>query len=443
MTFLLSIILASAIAALAWRRRDWTIGLIAAGTPLYVARFEIGGIPLTALELMVLALVASWCVSLVKRPAERAHLYELLGRSAPQARVIRIALYLCTMLIATSIMAILVTPDFRAGLGLWKAYIIEPILFFIVVVHTLRSEKQFRFVATALLISGSIVAILALVQAATGIGIPEPWHELSQRRATAHYGYPNAVGLFLAPLLALTLGWLLHSHAQLTARGRRALLVCATLLFSALIAARVEGALVAVAAALFVLLLFTRARWFSVAAAILGLVGGLAYEPVRRILLFQDVSGDVRLALWRGTWNMLSHLPWFGAGLSGFPLTYDLYRLNQHVELLQYPHNIFLNFWSELGFAGLVWIVTVLLLILYILLRRIRMQERSPRNNTAASSTDTALFEHSHWPYALLAVFTCITVYGLVDVPIMKNDLSILFALWCALAVLLALKKQR
>lgn len=415
MTMALSFILAAALAVLAWRRREWAVALVVAGTPLYVARFQVAGLPLTALELMILVLFGVWVLRLATSTEERSYGMQLL-----RARPIRVALYCAVFLLVAATLALFVTPQFTAGLGLWKAYIVEPILFFLVAVHTLRNQKQITTVARALLISGSVIAVLALVQGATGFGIPAPWDALPERRATAHYGYPNAVGLFLAPLLALALGWLTHGWSTLSNVGKRALIVASTLLFTALLAARVEGAIVGVLAALFVLLLFTRARWYAVAASVIGLIAGFVIEPVRRILLFQDTSGDVRLALWRGTWNLLSDLPWFGAGLSGFPLTYDLYRLDQHVELLQYPHNIFLNFWAELGLAGLVWIVIVLCIAVYTLLRQ-RQRE-----------------ENSFWPVTLLGIFTAITVYGLVDVPVMKNDLSLLFSLWLSFTTILA-----
>lgn len=427
MTFILSLVLAAAIGLLAWKRREWALALVAAGTPLYVARFSIAGIPMTALELIILIVFGVWCMRLLLDKSERDYAIQLL-----KLRSVRIAYVMSLFLIAASLMALLVTPDFTSGLGLWKAYIIEPILFFIVAIHTFRSVKQFRAIGIALLVSGSLVAVLALIQGATGFAIPEPWDALPDRRATAHYGYPNAVGLFLAPLLTLALGWLIHGWKQLSSQGRRALIVASTLLFTALLAARVEGALVGVAAAVFVMLLFTtRARWYAVGAAALGLIAGFAIEPVRRILLFQDTSGDVRLALWRGTWNLLSDLPWFGAGLSGFPLTYDIYRLDQHVELLQYPHNIFLNFWSELGFAGLVWIILVLVLVVWALLK-------SRKRTTANSQAATA-----HWPLTVLAIFVTIVVYGLVDVPVMKNDLSLLFALWLSMVAVLSIVRSK
>ena len=141
----------------------------------------------------------------------------------------------------------------------------------------------------------------------------------------------------------------------------------------------------------------------------------------RDILLFRDVSGDVRLALWQGTGNLLAARPWRGAGLSGFPTVYAEYKLDKHVELLQYPHNIFLDFWVELGILGLAWLLATLLIYWRSLLGWYRARQD---------------------PEAIIlaAVMVAIVVYGIVDVPYFKNDLSVMFWMWLGSAAILLRK---
>jgi len=170
----------------------------------------------------------------------------------------------------------------------------------------------------------------------------------------------------------------------------------------------------AIAGATIVILLFTRARVLTIAGFIVGLAAALALPQTRDILLFRDVSGDVRLALWKGTWNLIMHRPITGAGIAAFPQVYDLYRLPSHVELLQYSHNMLFDFWTQFGIFGAVWICVTLGIAMKCLYHS-RLQTQNA----------TLLF---------FAPIIAICVYGLVDVPYFKNDLSVLFWMWLVAA---------
>jgi O-antigen ligase len=111
----------------------------------------------------------------------------------------------------------------------------------------------------------------------------------------------------------------------------------------------------------------------------------------------------VRLTQWEETWNLLKDHPFVGAGLAGYPEALAPYHTHSHIEIFQYPHNLFLNAWTELGLLGLV-----LLVFLGILLLR-----STPHVRTS-------------WiKMMVLAVFAEMFIHGLVDVPYFKNDLSI------------------
>lgn len=390
-------------------KRIYAIAFVVFALPSYLLRFSIAGIPLTVLEVFILGLFVLFCVQE----------YHTLFRFRLSQFHLRWYHYSIFIIVAASIFGLLTTPDPRDGLGIWKAYIIEPILFFIVCIRTIRTLQDVRIVTIALAASAGCVALVTIVQYLTGWSIPYPWHDLPGRRATAFYGYPNAVGLYLAPIAAYLIGVVMFGiRDAVWNRANRILLsTVVALSFIALLCARVEGALIGLIGSIGVMLLFTRARWFALGAGVIGVISAFAWETTRQLLLFQDVSGDVRLALWKGTWNLLQHQPIFGAGLAGFPITYDIYRLPSHVELLQYPHNIILDFWVELGIIGAVWIVAMLIISIILLMHARRQQ--------SIHTVSTAL----------IAMFVCIVIYGLVDVVYFKNDLSVLFWLWLSMVV--------
>lgn len=116
---------------------------------------------------------------------------------------------------------------------------------------------------------------------------------------------------------------------------------------------------------------------------------------------------------------MLLDRPLVGAGLGGFPILYDQYRLIKHTELLLYPHNIILNMWVELGLAGL-------LLFCWIIVDAGRRAARLLRNPLSPFGQQLV--------YGVLAALLVVVVHGIVDVPYLKNDLAIEF--WFLLALL-------
>ncbi|MFH1425998.1 MAG: O-antigen ligase family protein [Candidatus Kerfeldbacteria bacterium] len=399
--FAASLIAAAVLVAISTKHRLWGVAFVLLLLPTYLVRFELFGLlPMTMLEVLILTLFVVFLVqdrSSLRAPSRIEWWYVAVA-----------------LLVIAGVFGMIVTPDLRAGAGIFKAYILEPILYFFVFIHTVKSKEDLRLCFWALGISAFVVALAAGAQYATGWGIPDPWHDLPDRRATAFYGYPNAVGLYIAPILTLFIGLLFHVKFFTKSNVLFVLSLILFLLF-ALIAARVEGAFIAVAAGTVVMALFSKWRWWAIALAVAGVAVGFLFEPVREILLFQDVSGDVRLALWEGTINLLKAQPVFGAGLAAFPMVYDIYRLPSHVELLLYPHNLFLNFWVELGVLGLAWIVSVLVLV--------------------AAKSVRAIKRSDGYTAVLLGVMACFLVYGLVDVPFFKNDLAVLFWTWLGVLV--------
>jgi O-antigen ligase len=401
---------------LALRQRPLAIALVAALVPAYTLRASFFGVPTTALECAIATLYAVFLYKTLFAGEWREHLH--LVR---EHRSVRFMLATGVIFIVIGIMSSFVTPDTHAALGLLRADIIAPVLFGFMAMMTLRTQKDIRLVLWALLLSGAVVAVIAIVQYATNIGIPEPWNIWPGRRATSVYGFPNAVGLYLAPLSTLAIGMLLFAK-DLSRKTRFAVVGSLTLMLAGIVFSHSDGAVAAVAAATFCMLLCTRFRIPALVVSVALAVAAFAFPPTREILLFQDVSGQVRLALWHGMVSLLKAQPIFGAGLGGFPAVYDLFRLPSHVELLLYPHNELLNFWVELGIAGATWIVVM---VAWCLARIAKLRRVAPA---------IAL--------PLLGIIVAYIVYGLVDVPYFKNDLAVLFWLWIAILATTSYKKE-
>jgi O-antigen ligase len=82
------------------------------------------------------------------------------------------------------------------------------------------------------------------------------------------------------------------------------------------------------------------------------------------------------------------------------------------MERLIYPHNIFLNFWTEIGLVGM-------LAVLAIIGQATVFAWRIRQNDMVLGS-------------GFMAMLVTLVVHGLVDVPYFKNDLAFLF--WILIA---------
>ncbi|MDD5043843.1 MAG: O-antigen ligase family protein [Patescibacteria group bacterium] len=429
---LVLIIFCLSFAILAWRKTLWGLAIILFLLPIYLIRFHLGFIPMTLLEAIILILFAIWLI----KSKFQVISYEF--REKFRGWILPIAIF---FLAAT--IAVFVSPDKVAALGIWKAYFVEPILFLIVLVGTVKKEEDLKILLWALGGSAIYLGALAIYQKFTGYLIPNAdWFAPETRRVTGVYGYPNAVGLYLAPLAVLYFGLLIQKLKNplpfghpLFQRGKgrdlnstpdrkelrggliEIIFYLAVIILSLLgiIFAVSEGAMVGVMAGIiFLALVFKKTRYSTVVLIILAVVV-LQFQPVVKNLIrekatLSDVSGKIRLEMWGETWQMLKDHPLTGAGLAGYQTVVAPYHKAKHIEIYLYPHNVILNFWSELGILGLIGFLWIIIKFFWQGLIKIY------------KNVETRLVAA-----LLLAMMVTILIHGLVDVPYFKNDLAILF----------------
>ena len=169
--------------------------------------------------------------------------------------------------------------------------------------------------------------------------------------------------------------------------------------------------------------------------------------------MLKDFSGEVRKQQWKETWNMLGQNPkifFLGSGLSNYQSTVTPFHQEgiffnkdrdkdfrrkivlfdenykakywRPVEIYMYPHNLILNFWTELGLAGTLLFIWIIIKFIY---QGIKIIQSS--NNT-----------NKYLGIGLIGAMIVIIVHGIVDVPYFKNDLAIMF--WIFIAMLGMLK---
>ena len=249
----------------------------------------------------------------------------------------------------------------------------------------------------------------------------------------------------------------------------------ATVIFLSLLSiyfAKSEGALIGAAAglAVFGLLAGKRARWAVITLIFIAGLGIIMSQPVRNYavkkITLADLSGEIRKQQWIETWQMMANSPSrfiFGTGLANYQeaiLPYhqegiffnkdndpdfrrkivifdDQYKAEhwQPIEIYLYPHNIFLNFWTELGLAGMLLFAWIILKFFYLGIKIIRNYNLEIRNSNIVKEKYIVL--------GLLCSMIAITIHGLVDVPYFKNDLAVMFWLLIAMLGLINLNNKK
>lgn len=430
---------------LAYLRLDLAILAIIMLLPSYLLRFSILSVPVTFLEIMILSSFAVWFIKTTKlKPVAW-----LRGRKERLKYPFR---YEIIAVLILSLLAVIVAGISDSALGIWKAYFFEPVILYILILNVLPKKEGRKKIIIALSISALLTSLFAITQKITGLFIFNPfWLNPESRRVVAWFGYPNAVGLYLAPIVMLISGYLIKTWKNRSKKiNWESLLYITTIILSilAIIFARSEGALVALLASSLVFLFFIskKSRIISIAIIILGLISIIISPQLSSLakdkLTLSDLSGEIRKQQWRETMQTLKGESFLlGNGLANYQTAVSPYHQEgiffnrdkmenfhsilygnaelrekywQPVEIYMYPHNIFLNFWSELGLLGALIFTWLMIKFLVHTLINSKAQEK-------------------YLSLGLFSAMLAIIIHGLVDVPYFKNDLSALFFILLAL----------
>ncbi len=376
-------------------------------------------VPTTLLEVLVLATIA-------------LNFWQFWQDGLPWVRLktqfdIFILLFLISACVAT-----ILSVDTVGGFGILRAYFIEPILLFYSLIYTGR-RFGFWFIIYSLIGSAVWLSVLGVLQQITGSFSLAP-NEILQGRISGVYNSANALALYVGPVALLSLSIFLRKRQRL----QLPFLVLFGILALVIFWTKSRGGLVALSGSsllLFLTFLSTKMKAISriwlVLPVLFVLLAGLfyyqvylTYNSMPTVLNQTTVPGDtlqIRYFIWLGTISLLKEHPVFGAGLNGFKILYgQKYHLPQYDEQFQYPHNLVLTLWSELGILGLFTFLLLIVNCFSLLFRKV------------LSSSEYIL------GVGTLAMLSFWMIHGLVDVPYFKNDLSIEFWIIVVLIQLLA-----
>lgn len=381
-------------------------GLTCALTPAYVIRWRLAFYPTTLLEVAIVATVLAFAFESWRL------------RAMPVWRTP--ITYPAIAFVLAGAISIVASPDHRAALGIYRAYILEPFAFGFVLINVLDSFQRARVVLAGLGVAGMVVGVAnsavilnALRHHQVSPGVTGP---------VTIYTNANDIPLFLVPLIAVAAAIALHHQDR---RLRIACVVFLAVTVASVLLSFSRGGYLALAAVAFGLALSHRYRWRLVGAAAAAGVAIALIPPIRhRLAVELDFSNPQntlvgRFELWRVSLKMLrDHIP-FGAGLSGFAQTIAPYWNPTHTDRFIYPHNIVLTFWSETGLLGLAAFAWLMFVGFQVSWRGWRRPQ----------------LEWGPLELGVLLALVAVVVHGLVDVPYFKNDLALTFWALIGLAI--------
>lgn len=418
---------------LTWKKFDWGLFLFFLLLPTYLIRFNIGPLPTTLLEIMFGIIFLIW---LFRQVPHIPHSTFQKFLKENKLLIIGIGLF-----IIASTISIFTSTNLRSALGEWKAFYIEPIIMFLILITYSKQNSKFNIqhsIFYPLILSGLLTSILAIIQHFTGWLVPEAfWSNNNTFRVTAWYSFPNGVGLFLAPLWPLALYSLRYkiqdinkfqipnSKFNFLKIKNWSLFVSCTLYLVlsplAIFYAKSTGALIGLVAGIGIILLANKkTRCPAIIIAIIcfaSLISLTGFSSLKDEVFFQDRSGQIRLSMWSDTFNFLKDHPIKGAGLASYSEKIESYHTTvggEGIEIFHHPHNIFLTMWVNLGLLGLISFLIILISII--------------KNCFQISNFKFQIF--------ILSSFVIIFTMGLVDSPYIKNDLAMFFWLLPALIII-------
>ncbi len=430
-TFLLIVYLLLFIFA-ASKNFKWALFWVIFTLPTYLIRFKVFGLPATLLESEILALFLMFIIRILRRKGTQTINFK---------NNIFLPFYLSAFLfVVAATLSMFISPHLRVAAGIWKAYFIEPILFLIIFIKIIR-KKDLNKVFLALGFNALILSGIAIYQKFTGAFIPnEFWAAAASRRVTSIFPYPNALALYLAPLVVLFIGVLPEKIRSLNFKdfivnrklGIGSLLVASywlLVIVSGLLAVyftKSKGAFLGILAGLIFYAIFYKGyrKTFAgilvlsfIALSFYFFISGNSLADALRGRHTVEGGGSLstRIEMWNETWQMLKTKPVLGAGLGGYQTAVAPFHKKKYIEIYLYPHNIILNFWSEIGLLGLLAFLGIIIWF----------------------------FKPANTPSIIIVKAGMVTllIHGLVDVPYFKNDLSVLF--WIIIGMMVVLINSR
>jgi len=369
---------------------NWIIYIIVFSLPLYLVNFRIGWVPVNLLELLICGLFIFWL---------------FFGNKDRLAFNNKIWIPVLMIFFGVTI-STWFSNDIEISAGIWKGWFVIPLLFFIVLLNSIKTKEHVKNIIISLTFSGLFVSLIALYYWFNGVLTYDG-------RLQGFYLSPNYLAMYLSPILILSLYLFSFVKNKIL---KTLLIINYLLLISIIYLTYSYGAWVGFLFALIFLLIQKKDKkmiLIFLSLFILILILQIPTQKFQGFIDFSYPSLESRIIIWQSSWEIIKDNALIGIG----PGMFQKYYLDYQVNFAPYPewsvpqpHNIFLAFWLQAGLLGLVGFFWLLISF---------FKKIEPKQILSSILIGTMIY---------------ILIHGMVDTTYWKNDLSIIFWLIISIA---------
>ena len=409
--------------------------------PSFLIRAEVLGIPTTFLELSIYLLAIIWAVKKLK--IENWNIKNYLKIKNWKLKIIKPFLLPIFLFITAVIISTIISPDKRLSLGILKAWIFDPLLFTIIFINQIKTDKHINKV---------IASLSLMILWVSSYGIYEylfnPRNLIEYLRLDSIFTSANYVTMLIVPITILIIGYLIsfvkkqlsiinylsraESRDQLSNFDKifiPLLILTTSISITTVYLTKSFSGWLGLGAGIFVLLLLApiKRKIKIISVCVLLILSGLFIYAQKNNPKFQAIKNfqgrtaiHSRIQIWKTSIEIIKDNPILGIGLGNFHQKYIEYLPQKIDNPLEYavikPHNLYLNLWLETGLLGLISFIW-LIIIFY-------------KQNSKASSLQLIAYG------SMAGLLT----QGFFDTPYFKNDLSIIF--WIIIGLIIISRRD-
>lgn len=376
--------------------------------PLYLVRFHIFSLPTNIFEMFA---VLTSCILLInKQCVPLRKLFKNNHLLSIGIFLLFIGTFISTALNGMSLMS----------LGIIKSWFLIPILFSLLITTPAKKYEVRKLILHSLYVSIFLVATISFLYATFGIFTYDG-------RLRAFYLSPNHLAMYLVP--GFFIGTYLAIEAFKNKRRLTFLLLFLSLILISYILYLTKSYAGWISAVMAYPVLF-----FSSRSGLFRYFGRLGiFMFIFGLILSTQISTDKFLAaahisersslasrvmIWKSAIKIGSDNPLWGIGPGMFQEKYLEYQqyFPPYLEwAVPQPHNLYLAFWLQTGFLGLLGFVLIIISVFY----RITCMQKNKKAAFFAAM--------------LSCYFISILIWGIADTPYWKNDLASVF--WIMLVI--------
>ena len=407
------------------------IFIVLATVPLYSARVVLFGIPSTWLELAIYVLACVFFITHFLRRDLKKTARELRLCVKKSRLLIPIAVFFIGIIIG-----VFVAEDKRSALGIFKGWVFDPFLFFLLFIYAIKTKRELFQSIVAVSIGPLIVSLYGFWEIANKAFLSDP------ARLDSIFVSANHFTLYTVPLAVLMLGAIVYVFFIPKEKWRKYFTWYESAVLSCALAATVAavylsnsyGGWITLLGAGFVLWLFLPRSKLKYAILGIGLavalpIFGMAYKKTgfRHVDEFWKGKNDsvsARIIIWDGAFALIKQNPILGVGLGQFQEAYVGYVEGLEEAPIErdvpFPHSLYLTLWLEATLVGLIGFILMMIVFYWRGLSVFLGKKKSNFNFLER--------EKGRFLLALpLSAMSAILIHGLVDTTYFKNDLSFVF----------------